>query len=274
MASSERLRVVVSILAGILVLGLGLWLMIYAPGQIRNVPYKEIVRSLGAFLAASVLVEFLYNITIRPYDDAKLMSRLSSLMQHEFQRITQTEGYGLVGIRERLDCAKMLAELPSDATLWWLDTYDPGYKIWLDSMRDAIKRGVAFKMLVMSPESAMLEHRARELGEHYQPNVFRRELIGFLEDMRALEKKFPDHVQVVEYVDLPSAPIYVLTREERGVFGRRHVPFRAYSSYFLSEPTGAGFPHLIWRRDRNSFTDELFKYIVEKWERNLQAQQM
>jgi len=266
---SSGLRAAVSVLMGLLVLGLGIWLMVSAPYQIENKQYKEIARSLGAFLAASVLVEFLYNITVRPYDDNRLTERLSTLMQREFQRLTKTKGYGLLGIEEELDWAEILSGLPPNCTLWWLDTYDPGHKIWLEPMEEAIARGVSFRMLIMSPQSPMLEHRAEELGEHYRPSTFKRELTGFLDEMRTLARKYPEQIKIVEYDDLPSAPIYVLTKEKKGLLGgTRDVPCQAYSSYFLSEPTGAGFPHLIWKEGESGFMNELFKYVVEKWERN------
>jgi hypothetical protein len=261
----NRSKTIIIILLVSFLFGVGIFLMVGAPGIHLTAQALQITQIVGSFLAVTITTEFLYTVLIRPVDDYKLEIKLGNLIESKFDSMFSKSIYfGFQGFEDPLDFCKLFKNLDADNTLWWLDTYDPHYKTWLKFMEDALKRGVKINILALNPDSDIVKMRAAELGQEFGGGVFKAELTSFINCLTSvqMDSKYGKNLKLVKYDGLPCAPIYIIDKEGK--------PIHGYSSYFLGIATGVGFPHMRWSRQvEGGFLAELSSYVMTKWEANL-----
>jgi hypothetical protein len=243
----------------------GLVLFIVSAAFVTCELWKTVLNIIGAFLAVSVATSFLYSVTLRPRDDAVRKEELRDLLDQKVEEIIEGRlVYGLDGFIQEMDYAQLFDDLNKGDELWWLDTYAPVYKAWIEHMGKAIDRGAKIKMLALDPRCQNADHRAEEIkGELYSPRRFKSELKNFIDNVSIyIKEKSGEEAAFLlrKYKDLPCIPIYLVCRENK--------PIYAYTSFFLGAPTGVEFPHMGWRSGERGLLNHFFDYIKNKWDRN------
>ncbi len=117
--------------------------------------------------------------------------------------------------------------------------------------------------MVLSPKSKYAVDRAKEIGGTYTPAKFKSELKSFKESLEMIQKETetkPGALDIVEYLDRPGMPVYLVVKSNGTAFG--------FSSFFLGEPTGVAFPHMKWTMAEFSVVQPLLEYVEAKWKRN------
>jgi hypothetical protein len=224
-----------------------------------------VLNIVGTFLAVSVAASFLYGVTLRPRDDAVRKQELKKLLDEKIEDIIPgCFRYGLSEFRTEMDFAQLFDDLKKGDELWWLDTYAPGQTLWINHMREAIRRGAIIKILALNPTCHNADYRAEEIGGLFS-STFKSELQLFINDLSTCTKKKSREegcLELRQYSDLPCIPIYLVCRENK--------PIYAYTSFFLGAPTGVEFPHMTWRMGELSLLTHFLDYIKGKWNRNKQ----
>lgn len=257
-----RKKVVFLVTALLLFSGLA---MLYISLHIPELPsVSELLKLIGAYISVSVLLGFIYRVSVRKYDDQKMEQNISNIIDNKINSIVENSvHYGLVGFKHSIDFPEILNSLNKGDVLWWLDTYEPIHTSWIHELENAIMNGASINILMMHPYSDLANFRSDELGEQFNRDQFRSELSSFkarLDTIVENTNSYDGSLQIVEYKDLPSAPIYIICKGE--------VPKIAYSSMFLTKPTSIKFPHFIWQSSQGNFIGELYEYVLTKWERN------
>jgi hypothetical protein len=260
--------------------------------QIQNDDtYSLIFELVGAFLVVAIPLEILREFFFEKANKEAFVKEVGELFDEKIEKanrkafVTEVsnlfdekiEGAAKLGLNSIIDSlsADRLSEIfgtlkPGDI-LWWHYTYCPGHKMWRDSVTKAVKRGASVKMLVLDPESQFSAMRAEEIG--YSKDSFDRELrlfIGDFEESQKIlenEKDSLGHLEIVRYDGLLGVPCIVVTRRDQS---GNDSPFRAYSSTYLSRPTGVNFPHFVWNwTKKDDMCDTLYQYVRGKYDREI-----
>jgi hypothetical protein len=252
------------ILTNLLAFTLGMIFLLLSKYYFKIAIWVTVFGLLGAYLTISVIVNLFHRAFLKPYEEDTRRKELQSLLDVRINDILgNSSKYGFAGFIPEMDFKGLFNDLNKDDELWWLDTYAPAHELWEDNLRGAIARGAHIRMLVLSPNSPNAVHRAKEIGGTYTPERFKNELKSFKEAMEIVEnetEKTSGTLEIIEYGDLPSLPLYVVTRNRE--------PLHAYSSLFLTKPTAVAFPHMKWCVGERSILKLLLQYVQDKWERN------
>lgn len=234
----------------------------------RQIEHNELLSLIldlfGAFLVVAVPLEILKEIFFEAANKEAFAHEVSQLFDEKIDaELIQARKFGLDRIENSFPLIEMFDSLQPGDTLWWLDTFCPGHKTWLPHVKHAIARGASINMLVLDPDSSFCSMRAKEIGDIFTDESFVAELRLFISDFeecrRILEKqhKLVGHFDIVRYNDLLGVPCYVVTRNDRPIYG--------YSSMYLTQPTGVEFPHFCWTQ--GGMCEILFIYIKGKYDR-------
>lgn len=225
-------------------------------------PWKTILSGVGGFLILSVLMPYVYEVTLKARDDEKRTGELRRILD---EKIDQSLGgsfrRGLVSFDEEINFTKLFNGLNKGDVLWWLDTYAPDHKRFMEHLQEALNRGVELNFMVLDPSSDNCRHRAAEIaGGIYNYQVFSTELRRFWEDVKSCKppEDSGGDVNMCLYSDLPCIPIYLVCRGDE--------PIYAYTSFYLRKPTGYRFPHIRW--EKGEMLSYFYDYIKFKWDRN------
>lgn len=258
------MRKVIVALMTILLLVIGVSLILLSPLIGGYQSLKPSLQSLGSFITATIILGFLYRVTIRQYDDEELEKRLDKLIDKKINFMFEgCTHYGLEGFEHEVKFSSIFDSLEREDILWWLDTYDPKHHDWLENLEAALRRGASVNVLVMHPDSPLADNRADELGPQFSRERFHADLKSFRTSLMVVQQNTLHalgKLRIVEYKDLPCAPIYVICN--------RDVPRRGFSSLFLGKPTAIRFPHLCWGPSEGDFLGAQYQYLVDKWNRN------
>ena len=239
---------------------MGMYLMVGAPGINPTGQILNVVQIVGSFLSVTILAQFLYVTFIRPIDDHRLEKNIETIIGKKIEKIfTQSSYFGFGGFVKEINVAEIYDSLGPKDILWWLDTYDPHYRSWINNLRNALELGASIKMLVMNPSSTLVDMRAKELGKEFDNGIFKKELESFLHCINSIRNdEGYVNLEIRLYSDMPAAPIYIVERKGK--------PIIAYSSYFLGKATSVGFPYMRWERQgEQGFVWELESYLKMKW---------
>jgi hypothetical protein len=257
------IRMVVIILVFIIVFLVGSFMLVASVLWVTSPLWKTVLNIFGAFLAVSVAATFLYRTTLRAHDDAVRKRELRELLDEKVEEIIEGRFlYGLSEFHQKIDFAKLFDDLKKGDELWWLDTYAPGQKLWIEHMRKAIHRGARIRILALNPSCPNADCRAEEIGGLYSL-TFKSDLKSFIHDLSIYTKEKSSEggfLKLRKYSDLTCIPIYLVCRDNKPVF--------AYTSFFLGMPTAADFLHMSWRPAEHSLLGHFFDYISKKWDRN------
>ncbi len=227
-------------------------------------PWKTLFGLLGAYLTISVIVNILHRNFLKPSEDQSRLEELEELLDQRIDHMLgQSSLHGFAGFVAEMDFKGLFKKLDANDTLWWLDTYCPGYQLWQDELETAIKRGANINMLVLDPSSRYAVDRANELGDSYKPQRFKDELRAFIEALEIIQdnnQNAPGALEIVKYNERLGLPIYIIERH-----GKLH---EAYNSFYLTRPTGVGFPHLKWHPSASGLIRDFKAYVQLKWDNN------
>jgi hypothetical protein len=255
--SNPSIRKLLVFLVLLLVLVSGVACLIVAEAFHPPQPWKWLLDAIGGFLAISVAASFVYSATLRRLDDAQRADELRGILDEQVDRLR----YGLGEFSKEMNYSQLFDDLRSGDELWWLDTYAPGHKVWINHLRDAVSRGAKIRMLVIDPTSRSTLLRAIEIGELYDEARFQADINTFINDLsKYVGRRGDGLLELRKYSDLPCIPMYLVRRNGRPAYG--------YTSFFLTEPTGVEFPHIRWQAGQRSLLDDFFTYIEKKWKRN------
>ena len=67
-------------------------MVISAAGWV-NATWQPVVRSLGSYLTVTILLGFLYRVTVRDHDDAKFEAKLLSVLDRKIDDTISTVSY-------------------------------------------------------------------------------------------------------------------------------------------------------------------------------------
>lgn len=233
---------------------------------------EVVLRIIGGFLSVSVTSSIIYSSTLRKLDEEKRLLSLTGLIDRKIDSIIYSKSeFGLDGIYPHMDYKMLFDSLEPEDELWWLDTYAPGYQLWIDNIEAATKRGANINMLVLEPRCDMSLYRADEMEhEDYSRERFNNDLQGFLNALRSRSEKsigYTGKLNVTTYSDLLGNPSYIICRKGK--------PIRAFSSFYLTKATGTTFPHFKWISGQSikpqiesDILNYLYDYVRKKWERN------
>jgi hypothetical protein len=221
----------------------------------------ELVADIAKVLLVTVVLSVVFDHFLR---DRVLEQWQAFLTESVVKRAPE---YGLEDITREMKWPELFNRCQAGETLLWLDTFCPDYDTFLGAIHEAVKRGVAVKMLAVAPGSDVARLRADEIiDKRLRGDVFLKALGQSLETIKA-EFDESDYClgsfRLRLYRDLPCAPMYIHLNAK----GR---PVRGFTSYFLSHPSVRN-PHLKWRptaRD-SGFLDACIEYFDNKW--NAQA---
>jgi hypothetical protein len=163
-----------------------------------------------------------------------------------------------VSIQKKIDFAAIFNSLEPGDELLWLDTYAPDEMGWIENLERAVSRGAAVKMLVLNPNSKLVQLRAEEIvSSHFSPEKFREGLTKFYQDMLHCQEEGQGRMEVRVYDDLLGCPVYLIARNGQAR--------KAISSLYLSTATYA-FPHFVWEASaERQILDALENYFRKKW---------
>jgi hypothetical protein len=254
---SKKLLILVIFLCGILCILIG-----------RQLQNNEIISSilglLGSFLVIAIPVEIIKEMFFEKGNLKKYIDAVSVIIDEKNDSVNQAKKFGLARIEESLPIDKLFKDLKPGETLWWLDTFCPGHSHWIKDVGDAVERGVSIKILILDPTSNIAKLRAEEVKKDYTNGSYIRDLSSFKHDFEEWQKylekeKNLDLLEVLVYDDLLGVPCYIVTKNDK--------PIYAYSSMFLTKPTGVKFPHFYWIE--GEMCDTLFSYVKEKYDREI-----
>lgn len=213
----------------------------------------------------SVLTPVTYRLTLKKLDDDKRKKEISELLDEKIDTcLNSALQRGFRSICDSIDFVTLFRSLHRGDTLWWLDTYAPDHKAFIDDLEAAISRGVVVNFLILHPESANCEYRALEIGGRYDPERFKAETRIFWDQVNTCKDSDNSGgaANTRYYVDLPCVPIYLVDRS----IGLDRRARYAYTSFFLNKPTGYRFPHIRW--EEGEMLNHFYTYVKEKWKAN------
>jgi len=155
----------------------------------------------------------------------------------------------------RLDLIRRINQAKHDVYI--LQNWLQSFYTYQDALRDAARRGVRIKILLLHPDSSQTQRMSEEMQFVYEDEV-KRSIGNSIHELTKLNKQFIDnenYLSVRLYDAIPSMSLYMIDDEiffTTYAFGKRSMT----SPYF----------HLIDRKD-----DKMFKYLMENfhdlWER-------
>jgi hypothetical protein len=250
-------------------LALGIILLLIAGSDPKGAG-PSILREAGIVTIGTVLVSLVYEFILRRSHEEELLNVVTQGL------LGRAGDCGLAQI-ETLDFIQLFARLKGADELLWLDTYCPDMSraTVQDAIRSALERGVKLRMLVIDPDCFTARARAEEINaDGYMPDDFQEGARTNLKIIRSIKDDLPSSqsggLDIVEYSDLPCAPMYLRLRGGKPVDG--------WTSYFLARPT-YDVAHFTWTRPNTTKTDALpypglgldaFRgYFEAKWARAL-----
>ncbi len=247
----------------ILLVFLGGFLCLVISRQIQNQLFSLILDLVGGFLVVGIPLEILRELFFEEANRASFVAQVSQVFDDKIDaELIQARKIGLNRIENSLPIKKIFDELQPGDTLWWLDTFSPGHKTWIDYAKRAVQRGASLNMLILDPNSPFCAMRAKEIGELFTSESFIAELSLFIADFKEFQrnlnkqKKLLGHMEILLYNDLLGVPCYIVTRADK--------PIYAYSSMYLAKPTGVDFPHFYW--NQGPMCEILFDYVKKKYD--------
>jgi hypothetical protein len=250
-------------------LALGIILLLLAGSDPKGAG-PSILREAGIVTIGTVLVSLVYEFILRRSHEQELLNVVTEGL------LGRARDCGLAQI-ETVDFIRLFTRLKTGDELWWLDTYCPDMNraTVQDAIRSALRRGVRLQMLVIDPDCFTARARAEEIrAEGYMPDDFQDGARTNLKIIHGIKKDLPndhsDRLKIVEYSDLPCAPMYLRLRAGQ--------PIDGWTSYFLTRPT-YDVAHFSWARPKTTESDNLpypglgleafRKYFEAKWTRAL-----
>jgi hypothetical protein len=186
------------------------------------------------------------------------------------------EGMRALGVERAtkgINFNELFGDRKSGDRIYILITYLSAQDECLAAAEAAAMKDVELFFLVMSPESKLLEMRARELWPSYTVPIFSNGLAAFVGGINAMKEELrktghDTNVHLVLYKDLIGSPIFLVKSGDEPQF--------AYSSFYFDKPIdGEKLAYLKWNnRGDSSFIHRIDRYVLDKWKRNAPANEV
>lgn len=223
--------------------------------------WKLILHLLGAFLIIAIPIELIREYFFEEVNRKSFVDAVDQLFDKKIDaQLIQARKFGLERIEE-LPIERLFDCLKEGDTLWWLDTFCPGQKRWINHVKQAIERGAIINMLILDPESSSCEMRATELCDEFAGQGFKDELKLFITAFKDLQERIrksrtAGDIHISFYSGLLGVPCYIVEKDGHAIY--------AYSSMYLSAATGVSFPHFLW--EKGDMCEMLLAYVRKKWD--------
>jgi hypothetical protein len=184
-----------------------------------------------------------------------------------FKDFGDMRALGIERITRGINFNELFGGLRSGARVYILLTYLNAYDECLAAAEAAAMKDAELFFLIMSPKSALLEMRTKELGQDFNVQIFSDGLAAFVGRVTAMKEKVRKaghgtKVRLVLYSDLIGSPIFLVKSGDR--------PQVAYTSFYFDDPIDSKeLAYFKWNnRGKNSFIHTIDRYVVDKWQRN------
>lgn len=237
----------------------------------NNINYLFLIRFLKDivyFIAVTVTVRFFYNQFARKKDETTMSNLIAGQLNNAVNNVfPNMVDYGLSEIHG-FSLPKFLNDAKIGDSIYCLDTYCPQSDDIIDSLIDAIERGVNIKILSISVEDnfANATHRANEFGDDPTRKGAINQMTSWHEALNnmnrdRLEEKFKTKpymgsLEVSYYDDLLGMPMYIHIRDKK--------PISAYTGFYLNESASKSL-YLKWKPSTKNFIEKFVIYFDKKW---------
>ncbi len=134
-----------------------------------------VLAELGAVLIALSLLHIIYEHFLREEQKHDTTEAMRAVMKEAFQGAEGLQKYGVVRIHERLPIAEIQRLFGEEKNrIRILTTWIHEYNALSPALKDAVKSGAAFEILMLKPESMFARQRGLDLGyeeEHGRSSV-------------------------------------------------------------------------------------------------------
>jgi hypothetical protein len=194
-------------------------------GKYNDPDIADVFRTIGVgALAAAVTGIIDRNLLVRAID-----TRIRECLKESDELKVAVAELGIHNAHKPFDFRRIFDESEAGEYVSWLDTYCPLQNQFLDGIRDAVKRGVRVRMLIVNPKCRNAERRSVELtGTPDTGEAFMHSLRSFIEKMKTFSDANPGQFEIRFYTDLPCVPMYLIGNGKSG-------PRKGYFSLFLSK---------------------------------------
>jgi hypothetical protein len=266
-------------------------LMLIVGDQNSNQWFGPILRDLGTFVGATVLVGFLYEYyarkqqtldTQRSLENALSGPALAAVFEardkiaaEEISRllsgwldsaIMDAAPHGLQGFTNSIDYGALFDNLGSGDELLWLNNYCPDKASYVGRLEDAVIRGASVKMLLIEPGCANMALRAGEItGYGYFQQRMTQEVQGEIDLLTSTASKLKENPVAIGSLEcrtfdgLPGLPMYI--------FVSKGLPTHGLTSFYLTEPSKM-MPHLRWISRPSGMLASFHQYYAKKWDQS------
>jgi hypothetical protein len=187
-----------------------------------------------------------------------------------FKDLKGLRALGVERVTRRIKFNELFGGLKSGDRVYILITFLSAFDECLASAEAAAMKDVDLFFLIMSPESTLLEMRAKEID--YTVRVFSNGIENFVDSVDKMKERLrrtrrDTKVHLVLYKDLIGSPIFLVKSGDN--------PQVAYSSFYFDTPFDSGLAYFEWsNKGADSFIHTIDRYILGKWERNAPANEV
>jgi hypothetical protein len=148
---------------------------------------------IGVFAVFALFSDHLTEIHIVKELSTDLATKIQRLVFEAFPGI---QNAGLIAIHDAMPFRTLFELLEHGDELFWLDTYAPGQKIWIDAIEAAAVRGATMNFLVLCPDSELVGLRATEIASLFSYEKFKKELELFIDDLLETKQELANNINI------------------------------------------------------------------------------
>jgi hypothetical protein len=235
-----------------------------APLALLGEVLKELGRLFGIIVVLGLVYEEIQRRQLLEEFTKAIGAQISAVVRATtFEDLPSVQRIGLTAVRAKMDFENLFKELDAGDELLWLDTFNPKVGAWGPDLKEAVQRGATVQMMIIDPDSALVDMRGNEVEVDYEDSSYKEELNHFIEHLRHVKKGLKTHgdgLKLMIYNNLLGCPIYIVRRDG--------APIKGYSSLYLNAGTGRDFPHFEWELNGdNCMLKSLEAYFLRKIEK-------
>jgi hypothetical protein len=169
-----------------------------------------VVAELGAVLLALSLLHIIFEHFLRQEQKADVTESMRTVMKEAFQGAEGLQKFGVVRIHERLPIHEIQQLFGAErGRIRILTTWIHEYNAISPALREAVRNGALFEILMLKPESAFARQRGLDLG--YEEGHGQASVQTILRELRRdfASPELKARVQLRFYDCLPSVAVHM-----------------------------------------------------------------
>ena len=169
-----------------------------------------VLTELGAVFLALSLLHLVYEHYRRNEEKADVMESMRAVMQEAFKGAEGLQKYGVVQIHERLPIAEIQQLFSAERErIRILTTWIHEYNALSPGLREAVRNGAQFEILMLKPESVFARQRGLDLG--YEEGHGQASIQNILRELRRdfATPELKARVRLRFYDCLPSVALHI-----------------------------------------------------------------